>query len=446
MLEEFKDKKILILGLGREGLDNFKFLRKLFPDKILGVGDRLGIENLKPKTINLIKKDKKTKFHLGRNYLNSVENYDIIIKSPGIPIHLPETEKAYKEKKITSQTEIFFNHCPGKIIGVTGTKGKSTTSALIYNVLKQGGIKTHLVGNIGKPVLSLLFRARKNDVYIYELSSHQLYGLKKSPHIAVFLNIFKEHLDYYKNFNEYLRAKENICRHQKRSDYLIYNPRNKYLKKAVEISGARKIPIKIEKIKKLIGEKNFPFWADFYFLNAGVAMEAGKILNIPLSRIQKAIRSFKPLKHRLEYVGTFKGVRFYNDSLSTIPETTILAIDSLKNSLETIILGGFDRGQDFSELAERILDSKIRNIILFPTTGKRIQHAISTLNKRRRPFNYFPVDNIKKAVLLSYRYTKNGRICLLSPASPSFGLFQDYKERGNLFKRYIKYYAGEKKT
>jgi len=178
MLNELKEKKVLILGFGREGIDTFKFLRKVFPEKVLGVGERSEIKNLKLKIKNLIKRGKKVKLHLGKDYLRALKDYDVIIKSPGVPIHLPEVEKAQKEGKITSQTEIFFENCPGEIVGVTGTKGKSTTASLIYQILKTAGLKAHLIGNIGKPVLNLLFSSTPNDIYVYELSSHQLFNLK----------------------------------------------------------------------------------------------------------------------------------------------------------------------------------------------------------------------------------------------------------------------------
>lgn len=417
-LAELKDKKILILGFGKEGRDSFRFLRRIFSRKVLGIADKLKIKDLRPEI-----RDKRVKWHLGENYLKALKNYDVIIKSPGIPFKiLPRLAL----KKIISQTEIFFDNCPGKIIGITGTKGKSTTTALIYRILKEGGIKAHLVGNIGKPVLSLLFSATQKDVYVYELSSHQLFNLKKSPQIAVFLNIYPEHLDYYRNFDEYLQAKANITRYQNSSDYLIFNSRDKLVREIAKKSKARKIPIR----------------GEYYQLDKNAARAVGKIFKIPKKIIEKAIKEFKGLPHRLEYLGNFKGIKFYNDSLSTIPETTIAAIKYLGKDVETILLGGYDRGLDFKKLAKFILENKnIKNLILFPTTGEKIWQEIGRYQKNRPSLKPFFVDNMAEAVKLAYQYTRKGKICLLSCASPSFGLFKDYKERGNLFKRYVKRYT-----
>jgi UDP-N-acetylmuramoylalanine--D-glutamate ligase len=239
-LETLKDKKIIILGFGKEGRDTFKFLKKVFPKKVIGIGDQLKIKDLP-------KRSKKVKLHLGKNYLKAIKDYDIVIKTPGIP---PKVIKSFlrKGQKITSQTEIFFENCSGRIVGITGTKGKSTTTSLAYKILKEGNVKAHLVGNIGKPVLEFLLSATPNDVYVYELSSHQLMNLKHSPHIAVFLNIYQEHLDYYRNFKEYLRAKQNICRWQSKNDFFIYNLDNKYVRETAKITKAKKIPIRISSI------------------------------------------------------------------------------------------------------------------------------------------------------------------------------------------------------
>ena len=406
-LSDLEKKRILILGFGREGEDTFKFLRKMFPKKVIGIADR---QNIKCKSLNI-------KCYLGKNYLKAIKNYDIIVKSPGIPFKiLPKSALP----KITTQTEIFFNNCPGEIVGITGTKGKSTTSSLIYEILKSGGKKAHLIGNIEKPVLSFLLKATVNDVYVYELSSHQLYNLKKSPHIAVLLNIYSEHLDYYRNFKEYANAKANITKYQTKNDYLVYNSGDKNVREIAKKSKAKRIPIK----------------GEYYSLDKAAAKAVGKIFKVPSKIIEKVIKGFKPLPHRLELVGKFQGITFYNDALATIPEATIGALEVLGDRVETIMLGGYERNIDFKNLAKKVLKTKIKVVILFPTTGRRIWQTI----KQQRDVTSlkpFFVDNMMDAVKLAYLHTQKGKICLLSTASPSFSIFRDYKEKGNLFKKQV---------
>jgi len=434
-LRELKGKKILILGFAREGKDSFLFLRKLFPKKTIGVADKS--KDLKSKIYNL-RSDKNIKWHLGENYLEALKNYDLVIKSPGIPFKiLPKPTL----KKITTQTEIFFNNCPGKIVGVTGTKGKSTTASLIYQTLKACpdlSRRAHLVGNIEKPVLSSLLRAKTNDIFVYELSSHQLYNLKKSPQIAVFLNIFPEHLDYYRNFKEYARAKANITLHQKKNDFLVFNVKDRNIREFAKKSPAQKIPIK----------------GEYYDLNKAAAKAVGGIFKISPETIKKTIKRFKSLPHRLELVGKFKGITFYNDSLATIPEATIGAMEYLGREVETIILGGLERNIDFKNLAKKILNSKIKTLILFPTTGEKIWKTLvrQARDEKKLPGHFFIHGAMKNsspcaarcmqdAVKIAYKHTGKGKICLLSAASASFNMFRDYRERGFLFKKYVRQMA-----
>jgi len=414
-LSDLEKKRILILGFGREGVDTFRFLRRLFPKKVIGIADK---QNVRCQSSNV-------KCYLGNNYLKALKDYDVIIKSPGIPFKiLPKSALP----KITTQTQIFFDNCPGGIIGVTGTKGKSTTSSLIYEILKNGGVKTYLIGNIEKPVLSYLSKAKPEDVYVYELSSHQLYNLKKSPYIAVLLNIYREHLDYYRNFREYANAKANIAKYQRKEDYLVYNIGNKIVREIAKKSKAKRIPIR----------------GEYYSLDKAAAKAVGKIFKIPSKIIDKTIKNFKPLPHRLELVGTFEGITFYNDALATIPEATIGALDTLGDRVETIMLGGYERNIDFANLAKRILKSNIKIVILFPTTGEKIWKKINQLSKKqsRLPKHFF-IDNMREAVKLAYERTGKGKICLLSTASPSFSMFRDYKEKGDLFKKQVRALAKE---
>ncbi len=425
ILNEFKNKKILILGFSREGQDTYRFLRKLFPSKVLGIADQK--EAIPKQFLNI-------KLYFGKNYLKTLKNYDVIIKSPGVPFKiLPRTTL----KKITSQTEIFFKNCPGEIIGIAGTKGKSTTASLIYKILKAGGAKTHLIGNIGKPVLSFLLKAKKNDIYVYELSSFQLMNLKKSPHIAVFLNNYPDHLDYHKDFQEYVEANANITKYQTKEDFLIYNPQDKIVKKIALQSKAKKIPIPAN-----YQHRQFAIKLDnpFDFQNIGTAIEVAKIFKISDKKFTQAIKEFKPLPHRLETIGIYRGITFYNDSLSVIPETTIAALNFLGDKVQTLILGGFERGLDFKNLAKKIEKSKVKTLILFPPTGERIWQEITKI-KIKNKLQCFFVDNMVEAIKLAYLNTNKRKICLLSPASPSFGIFKDYRQRGNLFKKYVQKFS-----
>jgi len=432
-LSELEQKKVLILGFGKEGQDSFLFLRKKFPGKTIGVADQLTSAKLSLSARKLLRRDIHTRLHFGKNYLRSLKHYDIIIKSPGIA---PRILKPYlkSKQKITSQTNIFFQNCPGIIIGITGTKGKSTTASLISEVLTHGGVKAHLVGNIEIPVLQFLHKAATDDVFVYELSSFQLEYLKTSPHIAVFLNLYPEHLDHHETFATYANAKANITRFQSKQDFLIFNIQDKNVRKIAEKSKAKKIPFSSKKssaTKLLLVASSEP------------ALVIGELFNIPKTTIAKAIKNFKPLEHRLEFVGKYRGIEFYNDSLATIPEATAAAIHALGKNTDTLILGGFDRGLSFRVLAIQIMQTNIQTVILFPTTGQKIWKSIQMVSKKKTLPQHFFANSMRQAVRLCYEHTNKGKICLLSPASSSFNMFQDYKDRGKQFKTLVKSYGSK---
>ncbi|MBI3109911.1 UDP-N-acetylmuramoyl-L-alanine--D-glutamate ligase [Candidatus Daviesbacteria bacterium] len=367
LLERYKDQiSILILGMGREGQVTRDFLKK--------------------NNIDFATADAKD----GESYLDKINNFDIIIKSPGIP-YLPEIKIAkQKGKIITSATQIFFDICQGKIIGVTGTKGKSTTAAMIYEVLKKGRLDVYLTGNIGKPSLDLLEKINANSIIVYEMSSFQLNDLNSSPHMAVITNLYPDHLDYHGSFENYKNAKVNIYKYQTEKDFLIQN------KSSVEAARA-----------------------------------IGRLFKIPEEKINKAIDNFKPLPHRLEYVGEVKGIKFYNDSLATNPHATIYGLKILGEDVQTLIAGGFDRGVDYSVLGPAIAKSKIKTLILFPDTGEKIRKSV------KKDIKFFNAHSMEVAVKLAFKNTDKGKICLMSPASASFNLFKDYEDRGNQFKKLV---------
>ncbi|MDP2649633.1 MAG: UDP-N-acetylmuramoyl-L-alanine--D-glutamate ligase [bacterium] len=416
-LEDFKGKTILILGFGREGKATLRFLEKHFPGKKIGIADQ---------------SDK-------GDYLEKIKDYDVIIKSPGIP-YLPEIKKAQSLGKIiTSATQIFFDNFKGKIIGVTGTKGKSTTASLIYEVLKSGGLNAHFVGNIGKPALDLLNKLDENSIVVYELSSFQLEDLDKSPYIAVFTNLYPEHLDHHGDFYFYKEAKNNITKFQTKKDYLIYNQDILELKYIAQQSHATKISFsKKDKqmVENLVHKDTIPLLGEFNLLNIVPAIIIGRLFKITDEKIEEAIINFRPLPHRLEFVGETEGIRFYNDSLSTIPEATAGALSALGSNVTTLIAGGFDRGLDYSILGQAIAKSHIKTLILFPDTGVKIWDSVCKYCKKLP--RKFDVLDMEKAVKIAFAQTEKGKICLLSPASTSFNLFRDYEDRGNQFKDWVK--------
>lgn len=426
-------RKILILGFAREGQSVYKYLRAATNNKIAIFDEKIQ-SSLNSSANEIITKDKNLDLFLGKkieSYKNVFCEYDLWIKSAGIPnkiISCPE------DVLVTSSTNIFFEKCPGKIIGITGTKGKSTTSSLIYEILKSAGEKVILVGNIGTPCLDFLDKIDKETLVVFELSSHQLSTLKKSPHIAVFLNIYPEHLDYYDSMDDYVLAKSNITKFQSKNDFLIYNAKDVLVSEIARRSQAVLLPFgdfEISSYKSnLLG--------DFNQRNIEAALKVAGLLQIPQNISEKAIALFCPLKHRLENIGTFKNITFYNDSLATIPEATINALYAINGDLDTLILGGYNRKLSYKKLAEKILKSKIRNLIFFPTTGQLIWQEIIKLNpKGAEIYRHFNVSAMEDAVKLAYVYTRKNKVCLLSCASASFNLFKDYVDRGDQFKKFV---------
>jgi len=435
-LDFLKQKTILVLGLGREGASSLRFLRRLFHNKKIGVADQLEFKKLNKNLKKLIKL-RNVEVFLGPDYLKAIKKYKVIIKTPGI-----ETKKikSYLSKNhiLTSQTDIFLENYRNQVIGITGTKGKS-----------DGKKPVELIGNIGKPPLDFFKKGKRKCLFVFEISSHQLQGLKISPKIAVFLNIYKEHLDYYKNFQEYFSAKKNITRWQTEKDIFIFNYEIEALRKLASQTKAKVIPFGfhnkkgcylkngwvIFENKKILPIKEIPLKGKHNLLNVMAAVTVSSILKIDPKKIRKAVCEFKPLEHRLEFVGKFKGVSYYNDSLATVPEATMEALEALQN-IETLMLGGYERKQSFTELIKMIIKKKIPNLILFPQTGKRIYKEIQKTAKGKNKPKCFFVNDMEEAVKIALKVTKKG-ICLLSPASASFGLFKDYKDRGDQFKKYL---------
>lgn len=407
IIKELKNKSILILGYGKEGRSTEQYLKKVLPGVVIDHTDK----NSDPQ------------------YLEKQKDYDLVIKTPGIP-------KALITQKYTTATNIFFANCKGIIIGVTGTKGKSTTSSLIYHILKAGEKQAHLVGNIGNPALSELMKPDgKDDIFVMELSSYQLDDIHYSPHISVVLNLFPEHMNYHGGVTNYYEAKKNIVKYAKQDNYFIYNSKYKDLVQWASSAHCHTqsfiphtIPVQGEDLT-LQGEHNKE--------NIQAALAVADLFHISKEDLVKALKTFKPLPHRLENVGTFHDIIFYDDAISTTPESTIAALQTLKD-VDTLFLGGEDRGYDFSNLVEVVAEKGIKNIVLFPDSGGKIRMLLQKRSK------YLPLifetKDMKAAVRFAFTNTKKKSICLLSTASPSYSVWKNFEEKGNLFKLYVRGY------
>lgn len=399
-----KYKKILILGYGKEGQATERFLKKYYPNALIGIAD---IKN-------------------NPNYLDEQKNYDLIIRSPGIPKNLIT-------KPYTTATNIFLANIDNVVIGVTGSKGKSTTVSLIYSILKQAGKKVHLIGNIGKPMLDeMLKETGKDDIFVCEFSSYQLDDIKYSPHIAVILDLFPEHMNYHGDVENYYNAKKNIISRSTADDYFIYNPKFKELQSWAKNLICKTLPFEQNIV---IVDGDIPLIGKHNRENIKASITVAHLLNINNETIVEAVKKFKPLPHRLQMIGKFTEIIFYDDAISTTPESTILAIESLKQ-IGTIFLGGTDRGYDFNKLVEVVIDYKIPNIVLFPDSGEKI----FGLFQKVTGINFLKTESMEEAVKFAYKYTQKNKICLLSNASPSYSLWKNFEEKGDLFQFFVKKY------
>lgn len=425
----FKNKKVAIIGLGMEGKDALVFLKK--------EGAKVTVFDQKEKNeldLSAVK-DYKVNFICGKDYLScDFSGFDYIVRSPGVYPYKRQLIKAQKQGvKITSPIKIFFDRYPAKIIGVTGTKGKGTTSTLIYKILKRAKKKVFLAGNIGIPYLSLLERLNRNSWVVMELSSFQLIDLTKSPHIAVVLNITTDHLDWHKDRKEYINAKKNIVRYQKIGDYAVLNADYKVSKSFAKITCGKTYFFRRSNVLKDLNPDKLLLRGEHNWENVAAAVCVAKLAGADEKVIKKVVYSFKGLEHRLELVGTHKGVTFYNDSFSTNPEPAIAAVRAFSEPI-TIILGGYDKGLDYRNLGLVISKQKnVNNVILIGDTAEKIK---SSLLKAKYGGNLIELGkpSMKEIVKVSFESTAKGGVVILSPASASFDMFPNYKERGKKFK------------
>ena len=411
--EQFVWKKIAILGFGKEWQSTLRFLERVWIER---------------EQITVL--DQTT----GDNYLDDLGQYDVIIKSPWIsPYH--QKISPYRDK-ITSQTELFCKYYQWKIIGVTATKGKSTICSLIYSLLKQAWLSVKLVGNIGNPVLDEvdLLLWEQFDYVVYEMSSYMLDWFKPKLFMGILGNLYEDHLDRHHGVQNYHLAKLNILDH---SDHMFVHQslQSRLLKDAnmrpyggVAYYGQwttyqfdESVPI------TLLGDHNKE--------NASLLYAIADLVNIQKFVVDETISSFEWLPHRLQHVGTVQWIDRYDDAISTTPESTIAAIQALGDRVQTIFLWWTDRWYDFSVLLSVLVDSSIKNIVLFPESWKRIKDWLSEYHER---FVMIESESMSEAVQFALDKTASWHACLLSCASPSYSLWKSYEEKGDEFQKEVK--------
>ncbi len=406
-------KKILIYGYAREGQSSLRYLRRSLPKAGFDIHDD-----------QLAKYNNRVDFSV----------YDSIVISSGIPRSV--VPAAYRKKCVTI-VEIFFDCLTPlareRVIGVTGTKGKSTTVTFITQCLQGAGFNAVAAGNIGLPVLDVLPRllAGKLDYIVLELSSYQLEFLRKSPKYSIFLNIFPDHLDRHLTMEKYLKAKSHIWSHQLPGDILFVPKRWRS-----SIAHLLKAGIKVQATQSLstsLFPKMSVFQAPHWRENFGTAVALLKGLGVAQSVIEKVADSFIGLPHRLEFFAEKKRIRFYDDSIAVNADATLAGASFLKDGLGSIILGGYDRGQNFDVLLRFLIKNNTFICVLATPTADRI---ISYLKKRRYD-KYVLVPSLRDAIAQCTQNTPKGKICLLSCAAPSFGMFKNFEKRGEAFKQLV---------
>jgi UDP-N-acetylmuramoylalanine--D-glutamate ligase len=420
---------IAILGFGVEGESAHKYFRAKYPDAFITVYDQ--------------NTESKNKLPSDVKFVGGVKDFkgitaDIAVKTPAIP---PWNVEVTGE--VTTITREFLKVCPAPVIGVTGTKGKGTTSSMIKAILDAAGKRAWLVGNIGVGALDILPLVKPEDIIVYELSSFQLWDLDVSPHVAVVLGIEPEHLDVHKDLADYVNAKANIAKNQKAEDYVIFRQGNEHATGISELSAGQKIPYPAQHAAHV---ENGEFYYDNDPLcavsavklpgnhnrdNACAAINAVRPWVKDGDDIERGLMSFDGLPHRLRFVNSVNGVEYYDDSISTTPGSAIAALASFEQP-KIIILGGSDKGADYSPLVQKIKDSEVRRVILMGSEAHKIEQLLKEAGISRYT-NLGMETTMDDVVQAAASSAEPGDVVLMSPACASFDMFKNYADRGGQF-------------
>ena len=413
-------KRILIAGFGREGKSTLRFLQTFMPDAIVGIADK------NESAFQDIDKER-YKLHFGDDYLSAASDYDVVIKTPGISLKDVDIDLSL----ISSQTDLFLEAFHNQVIGVTGTKGKSTTSTLIYHLLKESGNDVILAGNIGIPILDCVSDINERTIIVYELSAHQLQFINRSPHVGILLNVFEEHLDHFGTFEKYKDAKINVLRYMSDGDFAVVNQSM--------VNGQQSTVFCIDFENYNFDDYNIdwneiPLLGEHNKRNVKAALCACKSYGLQIEDLIPHLYTFKSLEHRQELVGVFNGVKFFNDSISTIPQATIAALQTIKN-VNFLLLGGFDRGIDYEPLVTYLKENPLPYILITGQAGQTIKSKLQTAEYKGNVLEY---TDMESAFVMIKDLAGNGDVCLLSPAAASYDRYKNFEERGRIFKELAK--------
>jgi UDP-N-acetylmuramoylalanine--D-glutamate ligase len=468
--------KIGIFGGGIEGIALAEYLLKKGHEGITLYDEKETPDDHIPVGLKMV---------LGAGAFEKAEGVDIIFRSPGVK---PEKCESARKKgiKITSTTQYFFENCPCKIIGVTGTKGKGTTSTLIYLILKEAGRDTYLGGNIGESPLNFLDKLTADSVVVMELSSFQLQDVTISPHVAVVLRTTSEHLDYHKDTAEYRAAKSPIVKFQKEDDAVVLNKDYEYWNYYADQTLAQKFFVSMGDLEgdgthlagpmiisclrgkcEMIGNTaKVALLGRHNLENILPAVITARFLEVPIPAIQKVIFSFAGLPHRLEFVRNLNGVKYYEDSFSTTPETSVAGVYAFSAPV-ILIAGGSEKNSDYSEWAAELQKNpNLKTVILMGVTADRMEKELrgaaggmagaaagtargegaagavagaqtAAGNAREFPLNIWRAGSLQEAVAKAAELALTGDNVVLSPAAASFDMFKNYKDRGEKFKAMV---------
>ena len=448
--KELKTKKIAVLGAG---VSNIPLLKQLACENCdVTLFDQKEKENINEDIQKLIN-EKKLKCFLGQNYLEGLKSFDIIFRSPSL---LPSNPYLKEEESrgcyITTEVEEVIKYAPCKVIGITGSKGKTTTTTIVSKILENLGYNVYVGGNIGTPLFTKIEQLKETDIVVLELSSFQLMGMRTSPDIAVVTNISPDHLDIHGSYEEYINAKKYIFKNAKKNSILVLNSEDEIVKNfAHEFEGEVRYfgtnsnldtyYLKENKIwnkeKEIIDTTKLILKGEHNYINICAALSAIKDFIKDTSNLEAILKNIPSVPHRLEFVREIDGVKWYNDSASTTPDKCLGGLSAFSEKI-VLIAGGSDKNIPYTPLAKPVTE-KVSKLILFGQTKNKIYDAVMEEVKKtnNRSLKIYVLDDLESAISVAKKVAVSGEVVLFSPASASFDMFKNAYQRGDIFKKLV---------